>query len=213
MLHSLLDHYYVTIAMPLSVTCNTLFKQLTEIIAVFVSPYKYQPLELKYSSFNMGTGMMKRSTFVIIFLVAIAESKSSTRLIHELLDNYDNRVPHDDYITVEHGVNILQKNLCPHQQQLEVKGWVTMMWQDLRLKWNSTEWGIREIWVPYQELYIPDIALYNGVGPVTFHHPDKTNFAVVEPDGNIIWVYAVTFITACNINNDNYPTHQQVKFS
>lgn len=47
-------------------------------------------------------------------------------------------------------------------QILTTNCWITQIWIDHHLKWNSSEFaGIKVIRIPYQRVWKPDIILYN----------------------------------------------------
>ena len=49
-----------------------------------------------------------------------------------------------------------------HQQILTTNCWITTIWRDTHLTWNSTDFGnISTIRLPFDTIWRPDIILYN----------------------------------------------------
>ena len=48
------------------------------------------------------------------------------------------------------------------RQILTTNVWVEQEWKDYKLKWNPEEYGgVRHLHVPSQDIWLPDIVLYN----------------------------------------------------
>lgn len=86
-----------------------------------------------------------------------------------------------------------------------------LSWEDPRLAWDQAQWGseIDALRVPHEEIYIPDISVYNGANQITFHQPPKLSNVLVYPSGKIIFVPSVTVTSMCNFNMQDWPFGEQ----
>ena len=51
--------------------------------------------------------------------------------------------------------------------------------------------------VPWTELWVPDLGIYNGVGQPQFANPPQTNRVVLFPTGKVLWVPQMTIQSVC----------------
>ena len=52
--------------------------------------------------------------------------------------------------------------------------------------------------VPWTELWVPDIAFYNGVGESEYVLHENMNRAIVYSSGSILWAPQIHFQTSCS---------------
>ena len=72
-------------------------------------------------------------------------------------------------------------------QIMETKLWLKQRWNDYKLRWNYSEYDmIKNIRVPSDDIWKPDIVLYNtAMGD--FHVKQNTK-AIISYDGEITWM-------------------------
>lgn len=85
-----------------------------------------------------------------------------------------------------------------------VYAWISMEWNDDKLKWNVSNYGnFSRISLAQHEIWQPDITLYNSIN----HNVDyygNTNF-LVDHNGSVIWVPPATLKTLCDANLRYWP--------
>ena len=57
--------------------------------------------------------------------------------------------------------------------------------------------------VPWRELWIPDIGIYNGRRRLELNMPDDMNRALIYSDGSILWFPKITFMSGCAAKSVN----------
>ena len=63
-----------------------------------------------------------------------------------------------------------------------------LSWTDDHLKWEPSEFGdLKQIHMGSEEIWRPDILLYNNADP-SLRHPYGNAHFVVEHDGTVLWV-------------------------
>ena len=72
-------------------------------------------------------------------------------------------------------------------QIMETKLWLKQRWNDYKLRWNYSDYDmIKNIRVPSDDIWKPDIVLYNtAMGD--FHVKQNTK-AIISYDGEITWM-------------------------
>ncbi|CAK9808936.1 Neuronal acetylcholine receptor subunit alpha-2 [Anthophora quadrimaculata] len=115
-------------------------------------------------------------------------------------------------------VNNVTMNLIPKilefdewNSKMTLHSWMTLIWNDAHLTWNPSEFeGLNFIHVKSEEIWIPDISVYNS-GDLTF---DQTGIppttCLVFNSGSVSCVPSVKHIAKCATNFASWPydTHQ-----
>ena len=93
-------------------------------------------------------------------------------------------------------------------QIMETKLWLKQRWNDYKLRWNFSEYDkIRNIRVPSDDIWKPDIVLYNtAMGD--FHVKQNTK-AVVSYDGEVTWMPPAILKSSCSIDVTYFPFDAQ----
>ncbi|KAL4228119.1 hypothetical protein ACF0H5_013554 [Mactra antiquata] len=82
-----------------------------------------------------------------------------------------------------------------------------LSWIDCRLTWNSTENGIQNLVVPYSQLWMPDITLYdnaeNELGGVSDYRP------TIYPDGSVYYNFPSVISSLCKVDVTYFPFDKQ----
>ncbi|CAF1423376.1 unnamed protein product [Rotaria sordida] len=95
-------------------------------------------------------------------------------------------------------------NFDGKNEAIVISGWMTIMWNDYSLRWKPEEFGnIQTLRIPSTQIWIPDIFLYNTADE-KFDTRAKVN-AVVQYDGNILYVPPVSFKSNCPFNIASFP--------
>ncbi|XP_053575841.1 neuronal acetylcholine receptor subunit alpha-3-like [Bombina bombina] len=86
--------------------------------------------------------------------------------------------------------------------------WLKHIWNDYKLKWNPTDYGgIEFIRVPADQIWKPDIVLYNNaVG--AFQVDDKAK-ALLKYTGDVTWIPPTIFKSSCKIDVTYFPFDYQ----
>ncbi|TRY74485.1 hypothetical protein TCAL_01326 [Tigriopus californicus] len=129
-----------------------------------------------------------------------------------LFADYDKLVKPHGLVTVRYSLDIVDIALCPHQQKLQITGFAHHSWFDIRLRWDPEEFqGIKELHLPSTELWMPDITLYNGVGPPQNNLLDLAPhaFAVIGYKGEVVFVPSLSMSAFCPVKTDNWPWDDQ----
>lgn len=96
-------------------------------------------------------------------------------------------------------------------QVLTTNAWLKQEWYDLRLTWNPDDFGGEtELHIPSEELWIPDIVVYNNAdGDFVITMLTK---ATVYYDGRISWEPPAIYKTYCPIDVEYFPFDTQLCF-
>ncbi|XP_043501324.1 neuronal acetylcholine receptor subunit alpha-10-like isoform X1 [Polistes fuscatus] len=136
------------------------------------------------------------------------------KLTKHLLDGYDAAVRpaknSSEPLTVvfglalHHIIDVDEKN-----QILTTNCWVTQVWTDHHLKWNTSEFaGIQVIRVPYNRVWRPDTILYNNADPQYSSAIINTN-VIVNHTGEVVWLSHGIFRSSCDIDVEFFPFDEQ----
>ncbi|XP_015177256.1 PREDICTED: acetylcholine receptor subunit beta-type acr-3-like isoform X2 [Polistes dominula] len=136
------------------------------------------------------------------------------KLTKHLLDGYDAAVRpaknSSEPLTVvfglalHHIIDVDEKN-----QILTTNCWVTQVWTDHHLKWNTSEFaGIQVIRVPYNRVWRPDTILYNNADPQYSSSIINTN-VIVNHTGEVVWLSHGIFRSSCDIDVEFFPFDEQ----
>jgi len=133
--------------------------------------------------------------------VAPAFSQSESKLKESIFGGYDKLSRPEHQIELENGLSVVKLHLCHHKEILTVDAYMKYRWTDERLQWDKSEWnGKDQVHVPWTEVWVPDMGIYNAVGKFEFSAPDQVNRAIVKSNGEIIWIPQVHFQTSCPAN-------------
>jgi len=138
----------------------------------------------------------------------------SKRLYDDLLSNYNRLirpvVNHTETVTVKLGLRLSQLvDLNLKDQILTTNVWIEHEWHDYKFTWEPTEYGgVREIYVPSEHIWLPDIILYNNAdGDYIVKTMTK---AILHYDGKVLWNPPAIFKSSCEIDVEFFPFDTQV---
>ncbi|KAL1490968.1 hypothetical protein ABEB36_011635 [Hypothenemus hampei] len=152
----------------------------------------------------------------IIFLESSRANPDAKRLYDDLLSNYNRLIRpvrnHSTNILVKLGLRLSQLiELNLKDQILTTNVWVEHEWHDYKFMWDPQDYGgVRELYVPSEHIWLPDILLYNNAdGEYVITTMTK---AVLRYDGKIQWTPPAIFKSSCEIDVRYFPFDQQTCF-
>ncbi|PIC17286.1 hypothetical protein B9Z55_023582 [Caenorhabditis nigoni] len=93
-------------------------------------------------------------------------------------------------------------------QVLTTNLWLEMQWFDYRLMWDPGRWGkIRKLHVPVDQIWIPDILLYNNADGEP--HITIMSDAIVYYNGLVVWKPPSIYKSFCSIDIEYFPYDTQ----
>merc|ERR1711990_400993 len=144
------------------------------------------------------------ATILLNLVPLVLADNPNHRLRASIFEDYDKlvRPPHAVKVTFAH--HILGLDLNPETQVLTIDGWLHMTWFDQRLKWNKTEFDdvSASLKIPHSELWLPDIAIYNGVGDMKLNQPSQLDKVLIYPDGEVLWIPPVNYKVMCMVESE-----------
>ncbi|KAF7493101.1 Neuronal acetylcholine receptor subunit alpha-10 [Sarcoptes scabiei] len=144
---------------------------------------------------------------------ASEQTNDERRLLTYLMRNYDNTIrPVNDAmkpINIRLGITLTQIfDLDEKNQVLTTNIWLDQEWIDEFLTWNSTEFGnITKIRIPCQNIWLPDIVLYNNADDYTRGYMNSR--AIIESNGNVFWPPPTKFRSTCQVDVTYFPFDDQ----
>ncbi|XP_074659528.1 neuronal acetylcholine receptor subunit alpha-10-like [Tubulanus polymorphus] len=136
------------------------------------------------------------------------------RLVQTLLRNYDKRLrPSINYslpLNVSYGVALSQIiDVDEKNQIITTNCWINQQWLDPKLTWSPDKYnGIKDILIPYTDVWKPDIILYNNANTESMKSAVSTNM-IVNYLGNVTWLSMVIFKSSCSIDVRYFPFDEQ----
>jgi len=126
-------------------------------------------------------------------------SKNGKWLREAVFENYDKLTRPGHQVELENGLSVTKLHLCHHKDIMTVDAYMKYRWTDDRLAWDESAWnGVGQLTIPWTQLWVPDIGIYNGVGEFEYASRNEMNRAIVKSDGSIIWIPQVHFQTSCS---------------
>ena len=111
-------------------------------------------------------------------------------------------------IKLKYGIEI--KSLEKFDQKgenIEFNLWITQLWNDEYLKWNVSEYKYKHLSVQSNQIWIPDLELYNSASkPIIY---DSNGGLKLNYNGDILWIRPTRYSFACKLNLKNFPFDSQ----
>ncbi|KAL3111750.1 hypothetical protein niasHT_011037 [Heterodera trifolii] len=93
-------------------------------------------------------------------------------------------------------------------QIMQTNIWLRMSWEDIYLTWDPAEYGgIREVRLPINSIWKPDVLLYNSVDQ-RFDTLWPVN-AIVMFNGSVTWIPPAIIRSSCRIDVTSFPFDDQ----
>ncbi|EDW57446.2 neuronal acetylcholine receptor subunit alpha-7 isoform X2 [Drosophila virilis] len=149
----------------------------------------------------------------LILLPACSAGPHEKRLLHALLDNYNSLerpvVNESDPLQLSFGLTLMQIIDVDEKNQLLITNiWLKLEWNDMNLRWNSSEFGgVRDLRIPPHRLWKPDVLMYNSADE-GFDGTYATN-VVVRNNGSCLYVPPGIFKSTCKIDITWFPFDDQ----
>ncbi|CAH1788434.1 unnamed protein product [Owenia fusiformis] len=161
---------------------------------------------------------MIKITFIVMSMLyliqVVCADDYEMRLIQDLLHNYDDRVRpsrnSSESLNVTFGVALAQIiDMDEKNQIITTNCWLNQFWVDWKLAWNPDKYGgIKVIRIPYDEIWRPDILLYNNADVSSYRASISTN-VMVDNHGNVTWLSMVIFKSSCAVDVRYFPFDEQ----
>nr|QFS21895.1 nicotinic acetylcholine receptor alpha 7 subunit [Periplaneta americana] len=135
------------------------------------------------------------------------------RLLHTLLDHYnvlERPVANEsDPLQLSFGLTLMQIIDVDEKNQLLITNiWLKLEWNDVNLRWNSTEYGgVKDLRIPPHRIWKPDVLMYNSADE-GFDGTYPTN-VVVRDSGSCLYVPPGIFKSTCKIDITWFPFDDQ----
>jgi len=162
--------------------------------------------------------MNKLLQFLLFLLPFVVESALVRNNIHILRKKilghniYDRHVKPDGKVEVNFGIDFVDMDFCPHKHMLKSSVYEKMMWTDNRLVWDKDDFdGIDRIQVNADEIWKPDITLYNAIEApkMMYSHVEEPINVVILSSGMVIFTPAMEYKSHCNVNFNDWPWGEQ----
>ncbi|XP_069952220.1 neuronal acetylcholine receptor subunit alpha-10 isoform X2 [Cherax quadricarinatus] len=156
------------------------------------------------------TGLLYLILIILNVVVVVVGDEQEYRLTRYLMANYDSSVRpaanSSQALSVVFGVSLHSIiDVDEKNQILTTNCWLTQIWTDAHLTWNSTDFGgIQVIRVPYQRVWKPDIILYNNADGQYSAATINTN-VIVTSAGKVTWLSHGIYRSSCDMNVEYFP--------
>lgn len=172
--------------------------------------------------------MTSTTLFHIAFLVyhlftsrGVYGSEAEQRLVRHLFNasRYDRRIRpvDDDKLPLNVSINLALYQLIEineKSQKVQFSAWVTQKWTDNQLRWNPEDYnGIKAINVRPEDIWLPDIVLYNNV------HENNADYGgnmdtlktrvIIYSTGKMFWIAPIIIEGSCEIHVHDFPFDTQ----
>lgn len=140
------------------------------------------------------------------------------KLRRELLTNMDVMVrpveSPSDIVSVDFSMTIRSlSDLDDKRQVLITSVWIAQKWQNPFLQWDKDKFGgLDRIHVSPEEIWVPDIILYNNADNKVFQAGHTNLFKTwveLQNDGSCSWESPANLESECNVQIDLFPFDQQ----
>ncbi|XP_057378021.1 acetylcholine receptor subunit alpha-L1-like isoform X1 [Daphnia carinata] len=149
-------------------------------------------------------------------MTGVQANPDAKRLYDDLLSHYNRLIRpvsnNSQVVTVRLGLHLTQLiDLDLKNQILTTNVWVEHEWIDAKLTWDPEEYGgVRELMVPSEHIWLPDIVLYNNAdGEYAVTTMTK---AILHSDGHVKWNPPAIFKSYCEIDVRYFPFDTQTCF-
>ncbi|CAK1542039.1 unnamed protein product [Leptosia nina] len=159
-----------------------------------------------------------KNVFIIFFAAfsVCSANPDAKRLYDDLLSNYNRLIrpvdKNNNTVLVKLGLRLSQLiDLNLKDQILTTNVWLEHEWEDHKFKWDPSEYGgVKELYVPSEHIWLPDIVLYNNAdGEYVVTTMTK---AVLHHTGKVLWTPPAIFKSSCEIDVRYFPFDQQTCF-
>uniref|UniRef100_A0A8D9AHI9 Neuronal acetylcholine receptor subunit alpha-7 n=2 Tax=Cacopsylla melanoneura TaxID=428564 RepID=A0A8D9AHI9_9HEMI len=162
---------------------------------------------------------MGRLSFLILLALIISlphesfQGPHEKRLLANLLDTYNTLerpvANESDPLQLSFGLTLMQIIDVDEKNQLLITNiWLKLEWNDVNLRWNSSEYGgIKDLRIPPHRIWKPDVLMYNSADE-GFDSTYPTN-VVVRSNGSCVYIPPGIFKSTCKIDITWFPFDDQ----
>ncbi|XP_070570316.1 neuronal acetylcholine receptor subunit alpha-10-like isoform X2 [Ptychodera flava] len=93
-------------------------------------------------------------------------------------------------------------------QRIKINAWVTLTWQDELLTWNVSDYGVDNIKIPSDIVWLPEVVLYNNADD-KYESFVNDRIIVIYSNGEMMWASPVIFISNCQVDATYFPFDSQ----
>ncbi|KAK0408386.1 hypothetical protein QR680_003923 [Steinernema hermaphroditum] len=150
---------------------------------------------------------------ILLLSSAVEASRYADQLYEDLLYYYNKNVRPvknaSEAVQVKFGASIIRIiDVDEVNQVLTTNLWLEMQWYDYKLTWDPSKWnGIKKLHVPSDQIWIPDILLYNNADGEP--HITIMSDALVYYTGLVVWKPPSIYKSFCPINIEYFPYDSQ----
>lgn len=131
---------------------------------------------------------------------------------NEIFNNYDPKIrPVLDYNdAVNLSISVKIKNIENFNQITEtlfLNLWIIYEWEDKLLTWNYTRYPLKIISVLQENVWIPDLVLYNAAQKPNLYNLGE--FIRLEYNGKLKLIKPLTYAFTCSLDLHNFPFDHQ----
>ncbi|ESP04297.1 hypothetical protein LOTGIDRAFT_136425 [Lottia gigantea] len=140
--------------------------------------------------------------------------KNEIKLVRKLMADYDKRIRPSlnasESLNVTFGLALAQIiDVDEKNQILTTNCWLNQIWIDYALRWDPDDYGgIKVIRLPFDQVWRPDVLLYNNADVSSIFSSISSN-VIVTSDGNVTWLSMVIFKSSCSIDVRYFPFDEQ----
>ncbi|CAF4779584.1 unnamed protein product [Rotaria sp. Silwood1] len=148
--------------------------------------------------------------FLTGFLITFANPEAK-RLYEELIKvrSYNKLIRpiknNSEKLTVYLGLRLTQLLDVDEKNQIMTSNvWLKQEWYDDKLRWDPSKYGgVDVLYIPSQQIWLPDIVLYNNADGN--YEVTLMTKATVYYDGRVIWEPPAIYKSSCTINVEFFP--------
>ncbi|BFZ02075.1 hypothetical protein BsWGS_05114 [Bradybaena similaris] len=153
--------------------------------------------------------------FLFIFIALCGANDNAKRLYDDLLirSGYNKLIRpvgnNTDKLVVKLGIRLSQLiDIDEKNQIMTTNVWLRQEWTDANLRWTPREYdGIKDLLVPSQELWIPDVVLYNNADGN--YEVTLMTKATLHSTGKVVWEPPAIYKSSCVIDVEFFPFDEQ----
>merc|ERR1712131_60541 len=152
--------------------------------------------------------------FLLVFMFSsIFGEYTEHDLRKELFKDYNRNIRpvlnHSDAVELRLGMTLQQlMEVDEEQGTLKTSVWMNYNWQDRFLTWNHTVYPMDDIRVSVDDIWTPDLEVYNSNKSPELTANDKTR-VVLSSNGDVTWVPPYQLTTACKFDMHWFPFDEQ----
>ncbi|GMR30088.1 hypothetical protein PMAYCL1PPCAC_00283, partial [Pristionchus mayeri] len=161
-----------------------------------------------------GRMILRLATFVLLLLPEVSlANRYADQLYEDLLYYYNKNVRPvknaTEAVKVKFGASLIRLiDVDEVNQVLTTNLWLEMQWFDYKLSWDPEKWnGIRKLHIPSDQIWIPDILLYNNADGEP--HITIMSDALVYFTGLVVWKPPSIYKSFCPIDIEYFPYDSQ----